>query len=62
MFKQALTLKPDAPAPYLQAASFFKSQNLTQDALATAKRGLSLYPKHEGLQKLVAELQEGAKP
>ena len=62
MFKQALTLKPDAPAPYLQAATFFKSQNLTQDALTTAKRGLSLYPKHDGLQKLVAELQEGAKP
>lgn len=62
MFKQALTLKPDAPAPYLQAATFFKSQNLTQDALATAKRGLSLYPKHEGLQKLVAELQESPKP
>lgn len=62
MFKQALTLKPDAPAPYLQAASFFKSQNLTQDALTTVKRGLSLYPKHEGLQKLVAELQESPKP
>ena len=62
MFKQALTLKPDAPAPYLQAASFYKSQNLTQDALTTAKRGLSQYPKHEGLQKLVAELQEAAKP
>jgi tetratricopeptide (TPR) repeat protein len=61
LFKQALTLKPDAPAPYLQAASFFKSQNLPQDALTTAKRGLSLYPKHEGLQKLVAELQENAK-
>jgi tetratricopeptide (TPR) repeat protein len=62
LFKQTLTLKPDAPAPYLQAATFFKSQNLTQDALTTAKRGLSLYPKHEGLLKLVAELQEGAKP
>ncbi len=62
MFKQTLTLKPDAPAPYLQAASFFKSQNLTQDALTTAKRGLSLHPKHEGLQKLVSELQESPKP
>ncbi|WP_310611384.1 hypothetical protein [Limnohabitans sp.] len=62
LFKQALTFKPDALAPYLQAASFFRSQNLTQDALTTAKRGLSLYPKHEGLQKLVAELQESPKP
>ncbi len=62
LFKQALTFKPDAPAPYLQAASFFKSQNLTQDALTTAKRGLSLHPKHEGLQKLVSELQESPKP
>jgi len=62
MFKQALTLKPDAPAPYVQAAIFFKSQNLMQDALTTAKRGLSQYPKHEGLQKLVAELRETVKP
>jgi tetratricopeptide (TPR) repeat protein len=57
LFRQTLTFKPDAPAPYIQAANFFNAQKLPDEALNTAKRGLQLYPQNEALQKLVSDLQ-----
>jgi tetratricopeptide (TPR) repeat protein len=57
LFRQTLTFKPDAPAPYVQAANFFNAQKLPDEALNTAKRGLQLYPQNEALQKLVSDLQ-----
>jgi tetratricopeptide (TPR) repeat protein len=57
LFRQALALKPDAPQPYIQAANFYATQKLTDEALNTAKRGLQLYPQNEVLQKMVTDLQ-----
>lgn len=55
LFRQALTFKPDAPAPYIQAANFFNAQQLPDEAFKTAKRGLQLFAQNEALQKLVAD-------
>jgi tetratricopeptide (TPR) repeat protein len=57
LFRQTMAFKPDAPAPYVQAANFFNAQKLPAEALNAAKRGLQLYPQNEALQKLVADLQ-----
>ncbi len=61
LFRKTLSLKPDAPSAYIQAANFFRSQKLQDEAIKAAKRGLQIFPKNEGLQKLVTDLSDEGK-
>ena len=49
-FRQAITLKPDAPAPFLQAGLFFIANGNAEEALTIIRRGLLLFPEHAGLR------------